>query len=188
MGTLIVDDTFGSVPVGSDNMCVVVAEEGFHIALDGLKASEYPKGKYQFEVPKGSELIYYKGETDNAKISVYGNSDIFFLGCELGGGLEVKVIEIGSWNMDTDPNTSEYELGMSILKVRSVKAMIRRDDDLALYNLDSGGTFDSNGFMRLISSTKVELNRKTGGFFDGVSFDIMGGDGNRGWIIITYEN
>ncbi len=38
-----------------------------------------------------------------------------------------------------------------------------------------------------IDSVDIQVSKKTGSSFDNTNFNIMGNDGNRGWVTITYK-
>lgn len=103
----------------------------------------------------------------------------------LNGGLRTKVVEIGDWNMDAD-NTVLVAHGLTLSKIRTVKAMIRNDANSVHYDLlttDGSGNFAAG--YDFISSSDVSLRRTFGGFFDGTSFNST--SYNRGWVIIQYD-
>lgn len=94
--------------------------------------------------------------------------------------------KIGDWNMSID-DTITIGNGISdFLKVRSLTAIIIRDDDNRIYNLASSETSgDANGSIPYIDATIISLTRRIGSLFDGPNFDST--SFNRGWVIITYE-
>jgi hypothetical protein len=99
------------------------------------------------------------------------------------------IFNIGDWNMDT---TSELTVatGISEDKILAAKAMIRPDSPVTgvNYPLDStgvtGGTVTMQGGVEYWNSSGVVLNRLTGGFFDGTTFDAT--SYNRGYVIVWY--
>jgi len=101
--------------------------------------------------------------------------------------LKVKVIEIGDWNMDATPSV-EIAHGLTLANIRTISVLIRNDDDIICSSF--GDTFNDAGatyqYTR-VDATNVKLNRSAGGYFDSASYDVMGDDGNRGWITIIYQ-
>lgn len=94
--------------------------------------------------------------------------------------LNLKVINIGTWNMDTN-GFVDVAHGVTFAKIRTITALIRNDVDTTYYTLDS----DNGGHSRA-DATNVRLTRLASGQFDSTGFDTMGDDGNRGWITIQY--
>lgn len=100
-----------------------------------------------------------------------------------------KVIEIGTWNMDSTVTVSVahgLDLGTSgalVDKVRGCKVIILNDDQDAASAIEvvDGSGNSSGGFS--INSTDVILTRTTGGSYDNNTYD---GAVNRGYIIIEY--
>lgn len=99
--------------------------------------------------------------------------------------LKVKVVEIGTWNMDTTPSVNVLH-GLTFGKIRGAQVVIRHDGAANIYPLGHGEAGSKDGYWTA-SATEINLYRETNGAFDAIAFDTMGDDGNRGWIIITYE-
>lgn len=99
--------------------------------------------------------------------------------------LATKVIKINSWNMDTAPSVSVAH-GLSWTKIRHVSAVIRKDDDSSRTTLlgTTAGT-EQKGSLNW-DSGNIVLSRSDLGLFDSSVYDVMGSDGNRGWITIIY--
>jgi hypothetical protein len=105
----------------------------------------------------------------------------------LNGGLRRKVINIGSWDMDS---TSSLNVAHGIsdwTKIRSASAFIIKDIGgiyESLYNY-SPGLSNSGGSSYIgWNSTNILLARIDGGFFDNANYnDTLI---NRGYIIIEY--
>lgn len=98
-----------------------------------------------------------------------------------------KILEIGTWDMDANAQSSAVAHGLTLANIRAIQVTIREDADLHFYDFaafdnDSGST---SSFVRA-DATNINLQRAAGGVFDGTSFDTVGGDGNRGWILIHY--
>ena len=98
---------------------------------------------------------------------------------------KVKILEIGTWNMDGNLTVSVAH-GLTLANIRSISAIIRRDDGIAQYPLNYSNIDNNVGGTYYCTATNATLIRTGGGFFDDSLFDTMGGDGNRGWITITY--
>ncbi|MCK5149584.1 hypothetical protein KAJ87_01515 [Candidatus Pacearchaeota archaeon] len=117
-------------------------------------------------------------------------------GCvNLPGGetiLKTKIVEIGNWDMNANSYVMvAHGLGSNYKKIRDIRVMIRRDDNLGHFLLDKfqdatdpvlimGGVYS-------ITSVNIVIQRRTDGHFDRDTFEVMGDDGNRGWIYIVYE-
>jgi len=99
------------------------------------------------------------------------------------------IISIGDWNMNTTPELT-VATGISEDKMLAVKAMVRPDLPTTgvIYPLDgtgnSAGTVTMQGGVEYWNSSGVTLNRLTGGFFDGTTFEDT--SYNRGYIIVWY--
>ncbi|MCK5605893.1 hypothetical protein KAR91_28610 [Candidatus Pacearchaeota archaeon] len=100
--------------------------------------------------------------------------------------LKTKIIDIGDWDMDATANVNIAH-GLTYANIRSVQTIVRDDADLIKSVLTSGlidTAAEVQGYSDQITPTNVKLNRKTGGFYDNVSYDST--SYNRGWITITY--
>jgi hypothetical protein len=99
------------------------------------------------------------------------------------------IFNIGDWNMNTTPELT-VATGISEDKILAAKAMIRPDSPVTgvNYPLDStgttGGTVTMQGGVEYWNSSGVTLNRLTGGFFDGTTFEDT--SYNRGYVIVWY--
>ncbi len=103
------------------------------------------------------------------------------------GGLLTKVIDIGDWNMDSNPLVNIAHGLPDYKKIRTVQAIIRNDADtesrgfLANNYLTGANT---GGSINGINSTDIFLTRIDGGIFDDPIYDST--SYNRGWITINY--
>ena len=102
--------------------------------------------------------------------------------------LKTKVVDIGDWNMASS-TTVNVTHGLTVTSIKSVSAMIRADGDATRAPLN---TFNDNtdpamvgGGVNNINATVISLYRRTGGFFDGSSYNST--SYNRGWVTIVYE-
>jgi hypothetical protein len=93
-------------------------------------------------------------------------------------GVQVKIIDIGDWNMDTTGNVN-INHGLTLANIRSVSITIRRDDDALYFPIDSDGAGDWD-----VDATQVNITRVAASFFDGANFDST--SFNRGWITIMH--
>lgn len=110
---------------------------------------------------------------------------------ETGGNtLKVKVIQIGTWDMDADA-TKEVAHGLTFGNIRFVQVTVRKDDTTISYPLNYTPTGGANTGITVGNfswdTNTVDLKRMAGEFFDSTTFDTMGGDGNRGWVTIIYQ-
>lgn len=125
-----------------------------------------------------SDITGLSGITDTTEVSN--------LNTEAVGGLRVKVVDIGDWDMNATTGVNVAH-GLTQANIRDVSVMIRSDDDSGLYNLlSSGSAADSTpeGSVSTITATNVVIWRLTGGAFDNASFDST--SFNRGWVTIWY--
>jgi len=106
-----------------------------------------------------------------------------------GAPLAWKVIEIGTWDMDTT-STKAVTHGITAWQnIRMISIMIRSDTDSTLYNFESFNVGGAEELAQQVSvdSTSITMIRDLDGLFDSNVFDTMGDDGNRGWITVCYE-
>ena len=112
------------------------------------------------------------------------------------GGLLIKVVDIGDWNMDSTEMVSIAH-GLTATDIRIVQAYIRADSGVGI---DQGSTGFSSSFFSLdimhvasgapagtilgYNSTNVGLFRYPSRLFDSTNFDAT--SYNRGWIVIWY--
>lgn len=102
-----------------------------------------------------------------------------------GNSYQLVVYEIGPWNMDTTSFLRiAHGLGSAWSNLRIIHVSIADDSEslhicLTGINID-GSTTISNGTWS-VDATNVELDRATGGMFDGVDFDSVAI--NRGYVI-----
>ena len=108
---------------------------------------------------------------------------------EIGASVELKckVIEIGTWNMDTTANITVAHGLADHEKVRMIKVLIRHDSSVTLRDLHYTNDFTELEGKYTIDDTNINLYRRGPGTFDSTDFDTMGDDGNRGWITLWYE-
>lgn len=140
-----------------------------------------------FERMMAQAGITHNGLPDNAT----NGFQLFTALIALFGGRRA-VVNIGSWDMDTDAsiNVANPLTGVDETNITGVTAMILDDDQTSLRSLTSGGgiagtiqggVFYDNGIG---SPNRFSLRRTTGGTFDSSSFN--NGAINRGFIIVEY--
>lgn len=98
------------------------------------------------------------------------------------GGMKQKIIDIGTWDMDTTSGVVVAH-GLTFADIRGIKVLIRDDNQTVLAPLDlySGG---ASGGNYLIDATNVNLNRQAGGPFDTTEYNST--LASRGFIVIDY--
>ncbi len=104
-----------------------------------------------------------------------------------------KVIEIGDWNMDSTPSVNVAHGLSDQSKIRSVSVLIRSDSGGNTSIISNSCVNDITGIggsqeawvYYANTSTNIGLARRTGGIFDGPSYDST--SYNRGWVTIQYE-
>jgi len=149
---------------------------------------------------------FFNGDADNTQINIGKPNGSISLsadtsvtgdltmttgkGIKFGNGVtRVFVeIEIGDWDMDTTASVNvSHVLSLTEWKtIRQIDVIIRNDGDTGYYPLRKGyDGVTGNGFVNVIGSTNITLNRVTGGDFDNVNFDST--SYNRGWITFWYK-
>jgi len=124
---------------------------------------------------------YYDGTNYTGKW-VYGKGDVV---SRAAGGLRVKTIDIGDWNMDTTAEKSvAHGLGNGFINIRMISVQII--NDAASVITDFLSTDIEGGVICYINNTNVVLTRDTDGSFDGPNYDAT--SYNRGWVTIWYGN
>lgn len=109
---------------------------------------------------------------------------------DLMGGLSVKVVEIGSWDMDSVSQITVAHGLSDNTKIRAVQVVIQNDDQNVVYNLcqnaNNADPFLYAGSWRQATGANISLIRRTAGVYTGANFDnaVI----NRGWIIIWHES
>jgi hypothetical protein len=96
-----------------------------------------------------------------------------------------KVIEIGDWNMDTTA-TKTVSHGLTLATICGVRGVVRDDAGTEHFGMLTLQDDITNYGVRItdVSSSLVNLERETGGTFDGNGFDST--SYNRGWVIVDY--
>jgi len=111
---------------------------------------------------------------------------------EQGSGaaeLKCKVVEIGVWDMNVSADgdaTVSVAHGLTFTDIRSITGVIRNDSNDAYYPIPFCTNTETDVRNAGWDTTNVTLAVRTGGTFDGASFD-TDTDYNRGWITIWYE-
>lgn len=101
---------------------------------------------------------------------------------EATGGLRVKIIDIGDWDMDATGGVGIAH-GLTQANIRSIQVVVRDDGGSLLYPLDYDLGAGASG-RYLIASTNVNLTRATSGAFDSTNYNST--SYNRGWITIWH--
>jgi hypothetical protein len=102
-----------------------------------------------------------------------------------GYKMNMAVIDIGDWNMDSTQNVSVNTSSITNYQnIRAIQVVIRDDAATGLYDLNyTAPAAEVGGFFYTTGST-LYLYRNATGFFDSTSFDAT--SFNRGYIIIWY--
>jgi hypothetical protein len=90
------------------------------------------------------------------------------------------LVPIGTWDMDTDANTSVVYAIPALKRIVGISAVIYSDDGLVVQPIDFENltTFKSQGNV-YYEDGSIYLERLTGGGFDDAAFN---GSSNRGYI------
>lgn len=100
------------------------------------------------------------------------------------GILNLKVIEIGDWDMDAS-NLTAVAHGITSTKIRTVTTLIRNDANTLFHPLMFvTGSEGSLNRGELIESTNITLYRDDGGQFNNANYNST--SYNRGWVTIQY--
>ena len=98
-----------------------------------------------------------------------------------------KEIDIGEWNMDTTVQVL-IDHGLKSVRIHNVLIWIRSDSDQSRTTLDYNPSGSVCAGWWWADQTQINVNRLTGGFYDGNGFDATASTvANRGWIHIEYE-
>lgn len=139
-------------------------------------ASSQSTAENSFQLPKLSQVnqIASKTKVNDGNVDFPTNSDIL-----------LRVLEIGSWDMDADPSKAVTHNMTDWTKIIKISVIIRNDLDNNRANLVTSivGAASDSTFVGFTSSV-VNLARETGGSFDTTDYDDT--SVNRGWIIIEY--
>jgi hypothetical protein len=98
------------------------------------------------------------------------------------GGINMKVVDIGDWNMDVDMTITKT-LPVSVSVVRALSITIRNDGGTGYYTMPLFAPNDLWVTMNPSNNT-FQLNRRDAGTFDSTEFDATAY--NRGWITIWH--
>lgn len=104
-----------------------------------------------------------------------------------GSNLEIKIIEIGDWNMDVDQNRLITH-GLTGANIISVTGHIRDDSNVNRYAITQGrpaGPVSPDVAIYKWDAGNIEAVRLTGGSFDNVNFDATGY--SRGKLFVIYS-
>jgi len=96
-------------------------------------------------------------------------------------GTKVKVIDIGTWDMDADA-TKDVAHGVTNTKIRAIDVMIVSDGGAYAPLMQFDGTNMAGG-IDTIGALEVTLRRRNSGTFDSTNYN---GAGNRGFVTIHY--
>ena len=100
--------------------------------------------------------------------------------------LNVKVIQIGDWNMDSTDNVNVAH-GLTLANIRNISVVIRDDGNTTYYCLPGAdATLAADQEYAFANASNVNIKRRDSGIFDNASFDQT--SYNRGWITIMYES
>ena len=112
---------------------------------------------------------------DGAKLDLLGSSNVV---------LNTKVIAIGYWDMTFESSKSVVHGLSDRTKIRTVSAIIYRDDGAFYFDMNWESTFGTDGHNGIAVGTNILLHRKTDGYFDSANFNAN--NVNRGYVTIQY--
>lgn len=132
----------------------------------------------------GATILASTVATGTAPAVIASTTEVANLNAEQHGGLKIKVIDIGDWNMDADATVAVAH-GLTLANIRGASAMIRRDDNAGYFDFAATtNTIASAQRAITLDGTNITLSRQGGGFFDGVDYNLT--SYNRGWITVHY--
>lgn len=100
--------------------------------------------------------------------------------------INIKIIDIGDWNMDSD-SIIQFPHGLGSGKIRNISVSIRQDSpsnavvDINYFDHNTPGT-SPQGITW--NDTYITIYRSTGANFDNTAYDST--SYNRGWATVTY--
>lgn len=104
-----------------------------------------------------------------------------------GRQLRCKLLDIGSWNMDTTADkTVAHGLDITLVSIIDIQVMIERDGGLEfspLNGINPSLTPSANGGVQYFNTSLILLHRNDGGNFDNAFYD---GAQNRGYVAVWY--
>jgi len=183
------------VPAGGGASVVPTLTNDSIPAWDGNKAGWYDSDDkfLPFEMVKASAVYTLKGEYKDQQLSdtlFVSTAGVYSKGIKTDTtAFKTKVIEIGSWDMDTVGSKNVAHGISDYTKIRSINAIIRNDADTLLYPINtvggSSGTEPQGNAWAVNNSGSVLLMKVVSGVFDNTSFNdsVI----NRGWLTIVYE-
>ncbi len=109
---------------------------------------------------------------------------------EVTGGLLTKVLNIGTWDMDSSSSVTVVH-GVTMTKIRSIDVVIYNDALSRMDELDAYDVLDGmvSGLV-YVGSTNVSLWRRGAGMFDATAYattPTIDGTVTRGFVVIQYE-
>jgi hypothetical protein len=101
--------------------------------------------------------------------------------------MNMKVVDIGDWDMNSDTTKSIAHGVADFTKIRSIQALIRNDaDNLAVDFSSLNAGLDASVRWMTVGATNIILERATSGVFDNTSYDST--SYNRGWVTLWYTD
>ncbi len=156
----------------------------------GVSAAEY-ESKWIYQKSQDSvENVKALGSgvhSGNFEGSLEGTLDGGVIDQNGAAEMQVKVIELGDWNMDSTQVLQVSLGGVPAANVRQVHVIIRDNDDNFRTDLLAGtaGAVSAHWRLDLLTDNNLELIRDTGGAYDNANFNST--SYNRGWATIWYE-
>ena len=152
-----------------------------------LDLTGYVNDDKQIDFASDATILWDESENEfyfNKSLKVAG-------GIETDGTkLKTKKVNIGAWNMDTTTGVNVAH-GLTFGNIIAWFVTIRDDTDAVrtpLNQANTGGGLPPSGKATL-GAVNIALARTDvgdGGIYDNTAYDIMGDDGNRGFITIIY--
>ena len=172
-------DNTGAMTLKIDSLAVTDIKKGHDQAMASgdIKADQqivvvYNSTDDWFEIQSGVLSPVFSGS-----ITVVGNVAAANL-------LNVKVIDIGDWDMSTATGDASVAIahGLTLSKIRTINVLIRTDDDASY--LDFASSSGGSNEQARADSTYINITRGGGGEFDNTNYNAT--SYNRGWITIQY--
>jgi len=102
-------------------------------------------------------------------------------------GLNIKILDIGDWNMDTTFNLDvAHGIVSGLSKIRTVQVSIIDDLGTSIHDFNTVNGSETSTHTITWDGTNISLIRGNNGFFDATTFNLTPHE--RGWITVGYIN
>lgn len=113
--------------------------------------------------------IFYRGAVEQGK--------------DVTSAINRKIVEIGTWDMDTTTNVNVAHGVSGGSNIRDISVVIQNDAETTFYKFPMCASYSQQGHLAW-DGTYVYLYRLLNGTFDSTTFNST--SINRGWVTISY--